>query len=178
MLLDLVENNDRIERMLCEMFDALMNCTDRPHDDTERTGIQCCIKIPHGEIIMPKAYNPSVVNIHLASEKIVRAYEHGYYSSRVDADFVRGEYPGGLVIYPGNIYSPDNNLQIHCGTDGMENDENEMISFVLLTQSLKSKNVLPGNVLRMIYPDERAVPAFITDTKWYIWKTLFPFCSY
>ena len=165
---DLSQDVDSIENALHLMFNALMDLPAevRPPDEKPRTGIQCCIKQVHTRnIIMPKAYNPSPVALHLASEKIVRAYERGYHSSRVNADPEKFEFAGGLIVKVGKD-------EIHCGISGMTQDEDEAISFVILSRLLRQS---PGNLIRMIYPCEEDVPACILDKFGYIFSTLLPF---
>ncbi|MEI7563463.1 MAG: hypothetical protein WCJ39_07670 [bacterium] len=164
---NLQEKEAEIQELLPKMFDALLSI--RPADEKSRTGIQCCIKEPHSRnIIMPKAYQPSPVALHFCSEKIVRAYEHRYYSSRVNADPKKFEFAGGLIYKDGDI-------ELHSGTSGMTEDEDEMISFVNLTRVLKQS---PGDVFGMIYPTKKDVPECVFNTNGYIWKTLLSFCYY
>jgi hypothetical protein len=167
---DLSQEVDGIENALHLMFNALtgLSAGVRPPDETPRTGIQCCIKEPHGRnIIMPKAYSPSPVALHLASEKIVRAYEQGNYSSRIGSDPTKFLFPGGLIA------KLENGVLLLSGTSGMTGDEDEMISFVNLTRVLRQS---PGNVLRMVYPTERNIPDEVFNPNGYIWQTLSPFC--
>ncbi|MCX6822375.1 MAG: hypothetical protein NTX91_00055, partial [candidate division SR1 bacterium] len=103
---------------------------------------------------------------HLSSEKIGRAFEKGYYSSRIGADPKKCEFPGGLIAKYGWI-------MVLIGVSGLLSDEDEMAAFVLHSHLLK---LSPNKLKTVIYPNEASVPWEVFNPDGYIWRTLSPYC--